>query len=161
MATKKKILFFDDEPTISKSLVALLRLYDWDVKDVSTIKEFFEEITNHDYDVLIIDIMAPINAENSNYFSPKEIEKMDNGMSTGIVLAVKTWKMNNKKYKDLPVLFLSARSSDFKSTQNIFPGKCSFLGKPALIASINEELSNLLTSRRTDNSQNKKNDEKR
>lgn len=144
MATDKKILFFDDEPSISKSLVSLLELYDWDVTYVSNAEDFFKELYHEDFSILIIDVMAPVPSD-TTLFTPNEIDRMENGMSTGIILAEKTWSVYNGKYKDIPVVFLSVRSSDFTEKDNNFQGKCTFLDKPAIISNLTDELTALLT----------------
>lgn len=110
MSNKKKVLFFDDELFISRVLAESLQLFGWDVTLVSEINELFKIIKSECYDIIILDIMAPIpEIENESIrFTKKEIDEMDNGINTGVVIAKKIWELK----QEIPILFLSARRAD-------------------------------------------------
>ncbi len=110
----KKILFFDDEPYISRYLIACLNQiskdnnYEWDIKFISTIEDLLKEINNVTvtYDLYIFDVMVPLpSGEVENLFTKDDLNKMNNGMSTGLVMVDKI----RKKQKKVPILYLSAR----------------------------------------------------
>lgn len=108
----KKVLFFDDEPFVTRYLITSLReIYGWkgekEIKYVSTVDELLDEIIHNTeaYDLFVLDIMAPIPSVGLMGLSKEEINKMDDGMNTGLVLA----EIIRKKNKTVPVLFLSAK----------------------------------------------------
>lgn len=139
----RKILYFDDEPFISKALANHLELFDWDVTLVSEIDELFEKLSNNDYSLLILDVMAPIpDMKNTHVsFSADEIKEMDGGLNTCVVLAKKIWAT----YKDLPILFLSARRiSTISQLSPLY--KYEYIRKPELAKTINDKLLQLLSS---------------
>jgi len=162
MATK--ILFFDDEKTIAETLKKNLELFDFDVTLVSTISEFFAEInkTNVTYDLLLMDIMAPLpSKEEIKWFTEEEINHMSQGSNTGVVLIdiirgfsneeivsmnlgynvgeVLTNKVRGtNKYSNIPVLFYTAKNS-VKQFAN-----AKLITKPALAKDIVEEIKALL-----------------
>lgn len=117
-----KILYFDDEPHIAQSLCHMLSIYYWNVVMVSAIDQLFQELANHQYDILILDIMAPVPNMKNRFvnFNSSEIEAMCGGMNTGIVLAKKIGEDNNK---DFPILFLSGRRRPDEIIQFILKGK--------------------------------------
>jgi len=84
---KKKILFFDDEK-IAKTLQKDLELFDLDVTLVSNVTDFFKQIvSNNVYDVLLMDVMAPVSEEEQNeYFSPEGVKDLERYIGTGEVL---------------------------------------------------------------------------
>lgn len=137
-----KILYFDDEPFISRALAEHLRLvYKREVTLVSEINELFDELKDNQYDIIILDIMTPV--PDSHIFTKREIKEMEGGMSTGIVLAKKIWKQNGS----IPILFLTARSQPDAITHFKDEGrKCDWLRKPELAKTINEKLLELLNS---------------
>ena len=134
------VLYFDDEPFISRALAEHLRLiYKWNVTLVSEIKDLFDELNGNEYDIIILDIMTPV--PDFHTFTKREIKEMEDGMSTGIVLAKRIWKNS----PDIPILFLSARSqpeaiSKFKEEGK----KCVFLRKPELAETVDTTLDQLL-----------------
>lgn len=141
---KNKVLFFDDEPFISNSLANSLELFGWNVSLVSSAEELFEELSDL-YNILILDIMAPVPKSDfsSMSFSKTEIKDMENGMSTGIVLAKKIWEQNKK----IPILFLSARRRPEVINTFMMEGRrCDCLRKPELAATIHQKLLQLLNS---------------
>lgn len=139
---KKKVLCFDDESFISSALVSGLKLQGWDVTPVSKIDDLFQKLSYNHYDVLIMDIMAPV-PESSNIFTQKEINEMSNGMNTGIVLAKKIWQM--EEYKDVPFLFLSSRTYPRSLNHDLMANKkYCYLRKPETANVINKKLMELL-----------------
>lgn len=144
---KYRVLHFDDEPFISMALVRGLELYGWDVTLVSEIDELFKELNNDHYDVLIMDIMAPIpQFENEHVtFSQEEIQRMDDGLNTGVILTEKIWQL--EEYRDIPVLFLSARNRPDEIELFLESGhKCEYLRKSQLAKTIDEKLKELLSN---------------
>ena len=129
-----KILYFDDEPFISRALAEHLRLvYKREVTLVSEINELFDELKDNQYDIIILDIMTPV--PDSHIFTKREIKEMEGGMSTGIVNG------------SIPILFLTARSQPDAITHFKDEGrKCDWLRKPELAKTINEKLLELLNS---------------
>lgn len=145
--TKYRVLHFDDEPFIVSALAKTLELLGWDVTLVSEIDGLFKELRNNHFDVLIMDIMAPIpQLENEHVtFSPEEIRRMDRGMNTGVILTEKIWQL--EEYRDIPVLFLSARRCPEIITHFLKIGhKCNYLQKPQLTKTIDEKLKKLLSN---------------
>lgn len=139
------VLYFDDEPFISRALAENLSLcYDWKVTLISEIDDLFQELANNQYDILILDIMVPIPETDKNStvkFTKKDIEKMEGGMSTGIVLAKKIWEIHGP----IPILFLSARSRPDAITRFKEEGKrCEYLRKPELAETVDATLDQLL-----------------
>ena len=135
--TKYRVLHFDDELFIASALSNSLELYGWDVTFVSEIDKLFKELKNNHYDVLIMDIMAPIpELENDHVtFSPEEIQRMDDGLNTGIILTEKIWQLEG--YRDIPVLFLSARNRPDEIELFLQSGhKCEYLRKSQLTKTI-------------------------
>ena len=142
-----KLLHFDDEPFIVSALAKTLELLGWDVTLVSEIDGLFKELNNNHFDVLIMDIMAPIpELENDHVtFSPEEIQRMDDGLNTGVILTEKIWQLEG--YRDIPVLFLSARNRPKIITQFLQLGhKCEYLRKPQLVKTIDDKLRDLLSN---------------
>ena len=148
MANKKRILFFDDEPFISDILAQSLRLFDWDVTLVSDIDVLFQNLHNSSrpYEIIVLDIMAPIPKAVSEYvtFTKKEINDMDNGMNTGIVVAKKVWDIENHKYQNIPILFLSARKDPRPENPILQTDKCDYVSKPELAKAIDDRLKKML-----------------
>ena len=144
---KNRVLHFDDEPFLISALAKSLEFWDWDVTFVSEIDELFYELKNNHYDVLIMDIMAPTpQLENDHVtFSQEEIQRMSNGLNTGVILTEKIWRL--EEYRDIPVLFLSARNRPDEITLFLQSGhKCEYLIKPQLAKTIDEKLRELLSN---------------
>lgn len=141
---KKRILHFDDDPLIIRRIAQSLKFYDCDVTFVFEIDELFKELKNYQYDALIMDIMAPIpKPENEHMtFSHSEIQRMDDGVNTGIILTEKIWQLEG--FRDIPVLFLSARYSNEIDQFRLNGHKCEYLRKPQLAKTIDEKLNELL-----------------
>lgn len=144
--TNKKILHFDDEPFISMALDKNLKLYGWDVRLVSEVDELFRELKNNQYDAIIMDIMAPLpSLENEHVtFTQEDIDEMDGGTKTGIVLTKRI--LSTSKYKNTPILFLSARSNPLPENPELNNYKCDYLRKPELAKTISDALKELLTT---------------
>jgi DNA-binding response OmpR family regulator len=141
---KKKVLYFDDEPFITQALAQSLELFGWDVILVSEIDVLFRELKTHQFNVLILDIMAAVPNSENRYvsFTPEEIDKMDNGLNVGIVLAKKIWyelKMN------IPILFLSAKRNPIPEEPELDEIKCAYLRKPQLAKEVEKRLNELLS----------------
>lgn len=146
--TNKKVLYFDDERFISNALAENLELFGWNVTLVSTAEELFGELSDQ-YDILIIDIMAPVpdQKNESIEFTKGDIQQMDQGCNTGIVFATKIWEINNQEFADLPILFLSARKPPESIITFMNEGrKCDCLCKPQLTQAIDENLKRLLNN---------------
>lgn len=139
---QKRVLYLEDEPFIAKSLAVNLELFGWDVKLVSDIDAFFNELESSHFDNLILDIMIPV--PNSNgCFTEREISQMDDGMNTGVVLAKKVWSKD--EYRDLPILFLSAKKDPRGEDPTLSSPKCGYLRKPELAKTVNDKLNELLS----------------
>lgn len=139
------ILYFDADPYIAQNLCCTLRLYDCNLVMASEIDSLFWELTNFQYDTLILDIMAPVPNMKNRFvnFNSSEIEAMCGGMNTGIVLAEKIWEYKNNI--DFPILFLSARRRPNEIVQFILKGrKCEYLRKPQLAKDIHAALQRLI-----------------
>lgn len=144
---KRRVLHFDDEPFISRAVGESLHfIYGWEVTLVSEAEGLFRELENNQYDAIIMDIMAPVPKPSNEHvkFTQKEIEEMDGGINTGVVLAKKI--MYTTQYKDIPILFLTARSLSYIIDNPDFANnnKCGFIRKPALASDICNALQDLL-----------------
>ena len=140
MEENKRILFFDDESYMSMALVKSLD-YDWDITFVDEINELFKELSDHKFDILILDVMAPVPEVQNEFvnFTNAEINEMDEGINTGVVIAKKIWE----KKLDLPILFLSARRLD--TIQQLPKNrKFDYIRKPVLVEDLDIKLKELL-----------------
>lgn len=140
----KKILFFDDEPFISKYLVqSLNEHFGWeDISFISTTDELINEVTNENvtYDLFVLDVMAPMPSDNlTNIFTQVELNKMDEGRSVGVVMAEKI--RENKKYLNVPIVFLTARIIHIPDT---IRGKSDYLRKPISPEELSNKMEKLL-----------------
>ena len=143
---KKKALYFDDEPFLASALSINLKLLGWDVTFVDEIDRLFKELKNNHYDALIMDIMAPTPQHENDHvtFGSEEIQRMDRGLNTGVILTEKIWQL--KEYRDIPVLFLSERNRQDEITLFLHSDhKCEYLRKPQLAKTIDEKLRELLS----------------
>lgn len=145
-AKKWRVLYFDDEPFINFPLAESLKLLNWDVTFVDSIDELFNKLNNHQFDILILDIMVPLPSSIEDYnhiqFSQSEIIEMREGMHTGVVLAKKIWSIEN--YLDIPILFLSAKRNPIPYDAFLQEKKCDYLRKPELAKEVSEALIRLL-----------------
>ena len=149
----KKILFFDDEPFLTKMLIDnLQKNYNWnkdkygEITNVSTANELFDKIKDESikYDLIILDIMVPMDQvltdqiKNNHLFSEEEINRMQEGDNTGVVFAEKLRSMSN--YKDIPILFLSARIRP----SEIIDNNTYYLEKPIFAKDVSEKMKQML-----------------
>jgi|GEM_PF-2784399 len=110
----KKILFFDDDKFITEYLIRNLKEnWGWNTeKDreitlITNTDEMLKEIySDRKYDLFILDIMAPLPAEDNEHIIKNDIKAMDR-LNTGIVIARKI--REQEKYKDTPIIYLSAK----------------------------------------------------
>ena len=143
----KKVLFFDDEPFITKYLIKSLReIYGWkgdkEITFVSTVDELLDEIIHNTeaYDLFVLDIMAPIPSVGlKGSLSKEEKNKMDDGMNTGLVLA----EIIRKKNKTVPVLFLSAKQ---KPANMVLNNITDYKRKPVSPEEISNKMNELLNA---------------
>lgn len=143
----KRILFFDDELFITKMLIEnLQKNYDWcvdkygEITFVSTPKELFDKVNNVNlkYDLFVLDIMVPVDQiEKLNLFSKEEIERCQDGENTGVVCAEKLRNMS--KYKDVPILYLSARIQP-----SLMAPYTDYLEKPIFASELSEKIKEML-----------------
>lgn len=145
----KRILFFDDEPFIANVLIDNLRRnFGWnesndrEITFVSSSKELFDEVKSETtYDLFVMDIMAPIfQIEQAFDFSKKEIEAMQDGENTGMVFAEKIRQIG--KYKNVPILFLSARRQPANMLDNT-----AYIEKPVFAKVISEKMEKLIKNK--------------
>lgn len=142
----KRILFFDDEPFITGYLIHSLRdIYGWkgdkEITFVSTSDELLYEIVNNakEYDLFVLDVMAPLPSIGFRDFLTKEERiKMDNGMSTGLVVAEMIRKITEKA----PVLFLSARN--IPPIPECERGFTAYIRKPASPEEVSRKMNELM-----------------
>lgn len=142
----KRILFFDDEPFITKMLINNLQVnFGWNKENlgeitfVSTPEELFDKVYGAIlYDLFVLDIMVPIDqTEKMTLFSKEELDRMQLGDNTGIVFAEKIRSID--KYRNVPILFLSARMESSKPMTN-----SAYLEKPRFASEISDILKNIL-----------------
>lgn len=140
---KNRVLYFDDEPYITRALAQNLESFEWNVTLVSEIDELFKKLKTRQFDTIIMDIMAPIPNKENKYinFSQLEIDEMDMGRNAGIILAKKIWKEFNK---NIPILFLSARRNPIPDEPELQKHNCDHLRKPQLAHDVDEKLLNML-----------------
>lgn len=142
---KKKVLYFDDEPFITEALARSLELFGWDVIQVSEIDDLFKELKTRQFDIVILDLMAPIPNQKNKYvnFAMSEIDemKLSRGTNVGIILAKKIWKEVNT---DTPILFLSAKRNPIPEEPELEQFKCDYLRKPQLARTVDDMLRVLL-----------------
>ena len=139
---KMNVLYFDDEPYITRALARSLESNNLNVTLVSEIEDVFKELNTGKYNIIMLDIMAPIPDINNKYFSPQEIDEMIEyqGINVGVILAKRIWKNYNK---DIPILFFSAKSSPIVEYPELKKYKCDFLSKPQLASTVLEKLKEL------------------
>ena len=105
---RKKILIVDDEPDILEFLKYNLEKNDYTVQVALNGKEALKKVVEFDPQVVVMDVMMP---------------KM-NGVETCEKIK------SNPKFKDLVVLFLSARSEEFTQIACYDAGAEDFIAKP-------------------------------
>ena len=142
----KRVLYFDDEPFVAKSLTVNLELFGWDVKLVSEIEDLFKELETNKYDILMLDIMLPV-PEATERFTEKEISQMEDGVNTGVVIVKKIWGFD--EYKQLPIMFLSAKKDPRSDDSKLLNNRCDYLRKPELAKTVNAKLEELIKNNNT------------
>lgn len=139
------LLYFDDEPFFTSALAQSLEMLGWNVTMVSEIGDLFKELKTRQFNILILDIMAPIPNMQNKYinFSAQEIDDMKayRGTNVGVMLAKRVWQDFKS---NLPILFLSARSNPIPEDPELNNNKCDYLGKPQLAKAVDEKLKELL-----------------
>lgn len=142
--TKSRVLHFDDELFITSALAQSLELFGWEVTLVSEVDDLFHKLKNKQYDVIIMDIMVPLPSKNNPNinFTKQELEEMDNGLNTGVVLVKKIIKLPN--YENIPILFLSARQDPIPDNPELNLIRCDYLRKPELVMEVDKKLKQLL-----------------
>ena len=141
-----KVLVFDDEPFVINYLVKSLQdFYGWkgdkEIIFISTVNEFLFEIIHNanEYDLFMLDVMAPVPSVGfKGLLSKEETNKMDDGMSTGLVFAEKIRKLKEKA----PVLFLTARN--IPPIPESEKGYTAYIRKPASPKEISDKMNELL-----------------
>ena len=102
---KKKILYIEDEVFRNQSMFEMLK-QDFFIDWAKTPSEAYLYLSRtHNYDLIILDIMLPLD----NSFSEEEKIQCNNGDDTGLVLANKF--LNHKKFKNIPIIIASARDN--------------------------------------------------
>ncbi len=140
----KRILFFDDEPFITKLLIDNLQNnHGWskdnlgEITFVSKPEDVIGKAKKTIYDLFVLDIMVPIDQIGKDIFTYEEIGRMQNGDNTGVVIAEKIRSMNN--YDKVPILFLSARIQPSQKMDNT-----DYIEKPAFASVVSEKMKTLL-----------------
>lgn len=139
---KKGVLFFDDEPYISGKIAKSLELEGWDVTFIDNVNDLFMELRSRQFNIIILDIMAPVPEIENKYvnFTKKEIDEMDEGMNTGVVIAQKIWREIDSI---LPIIFLSARRP--ASITNLSKNyRFDYMRKPVLAETLDIKLKVML-----------------
>jgi CheY-like chemotaxis protein len=136
-----RILYFDDENWNSEPLIKNIEdsYPEYQIKYVENVENFLYEIsTGTKYDLIIIDIMAPMvlildNENVRSQFTDNQIEFMKEGLSAGEVFYEKIRR--TKDYESIPILFYSAKRASSISDPNT-----SFLRKPELVEDIHQKI---------------------
>ena len=104
----KRILVVDDDELVRIALNELLKPEGYVVNTVSGGSEALEKLDQDGYDLLMLDIIMP---EMDGFELCKQIRKMD-------------------RYKETPIVFLTAKSRDEDRAAGIEAGANLFLSKP-------------------------------
>lgn len=104
----KRILIVDDDEMVRIAVNELLRQEGYEVHSAAGGKEALEKLEDDIYDLIMLDIIMP---------------EMD-----GIELCKKIREL--EKYKEIPIIFLTAKSLDKDRAQGIEAGANLFLSKP-------------------------------
>ena len=144
----RKILFFDDDSFITQWLIKNLKVnYGWDknhsteITQIADLGKLLTEITDSDkqYDLFVLDIMSPEPSDDlKKSFTDEELLRMNGGMSTGIVMKDKI--RQQERYKNVPILYLSARLVPAQYLDNI----TIHIRKPESAEVISQTMSELL-----------------
>ncbi len=117
-----KILVVDDEPHITELLQFNLELNDYNVEIAHDGKEAIEKAKSTQYDLIILDVMIP----HVDGFGVLKILKKDN------------------KYKDVPILMLTAKSTESDKVLGLETGADDYMTKPFGIKELIARVSVLL-----------------
>ena len=104
----KRILIVDDDELVLMALNELLKPEGYEVHAVSSGAEALERLDQDGYDLLMLDIIMP---------------EMD-----GVELCKKI--RTKEKYKETPIIFLTAKSRDEDRAMGLRAGANLFLSKP-------------------------------
>ena len=105
---KETVYFIEDDTSIHSLLKATLELDGLDVEGFKDDREFFERLKTKNPDLLVLDLMLP-------------------GMSGYEILD--TLK-SDSKYKDIPVIILSALADEVDVVKGLNYGAVDYIGKP-------------------------------
>lgn len=105
---KETVFFIEDDTSIHSLLKATLELDGLDVEGFKDDREFFERLKTKKPDLLVLDLMLP-------------------GMSGYEILD--TLK-SDPKYKDIPVIILSALADEVDVVKGLNYGAVDYIGKP-------------------------------
>jgi CheY-like chemotaxis protein len=105
---EKRILIVDDDEMVRMALVELLRPEGYFLDEAGSGKEALEKINSDKYDLMMFDIIMP---------------EMD-----GIELCKRVRARD--EYKDIPIVFLTAKSREQDKVKGIEAGANLFLSKP-------------------------------
>jgi len=104
----KRILIVDDDEMVLMALEELLKPEGYEIHAVSRGAEALKKLEEDGYDLLMLDVIMP---------------EMD-----GFTLCRRI--RENERYRDIPIVFLSAKSRDEDSVQGLEVGANLFLSKP-------------------------------
>lgn len=104
----KHILIVDDDEMVLMALEELLKPEGYEIEAVSRGTEALKRLEESDYDLLMFDVIMP---------------EMD-----GFELCRRVRK--KEKYKEIPIVFLTAKSRDDDRVQGMDAGANLFLSKP-------------------------------
>ena len=104
----KRILVVDDDEMVLMALDELLRPEGYDVQTVSSGAEALQKLNENGYDLLMLDVIMP---EMDGFDLCKKIRGLD-------------------KYKDTPIVFLTAKSREEDRVRGLEVGANLFLSKP-------------------------------
>jgi len=107
-AKKKRILIVEDEERIRKVINILIRAENIEIEEASDGKMALEKIFGANYDLVILDLMLP---EVDGFSVLEEIR-------------------GNEDTKDLPVIIVSARSTDKDILEGLKGGANYYIPKP-------------------------------
>jgi CheY-like chemotaxis protein len=118
----KKILIVDDDELVLIALAELLRPQGYEVHTVSSGSQALQELGVDGYDLLILDIIMP---EMDGFELCRRIRKRE-------------------KYKETPIVFLTAKSREEDRRQGMEAGANLFLSKPIAPEKLIELISDAL-----------------
>ncbi len=104
----KRILVVEDEERIRKIISIIIRGEDIDIDEAADGKEALDKIFNEKYDLVILDLMIP------------EIDGF------GVLEKVR----ENEETQDLPIIIVSARTSDRDILEGLKGGANYYIPKP-------------------------------